>query len=149
MSFSTEQAGKGQNSMPKTIKFCQIDSCKREAETHCYHCSQDVCAHHFFDHKQSIKNEMNPLTDQINTLTVKINELKPSSINIEQPFYYLEQWRNEVQALVNDVYTLKRQEIETIVQNHEQEFNGYKMEQMRTLDTIRNAVEEFVNNGDV
>jgi hypothetical protein len=55
-------------------KRCLIESCKREAEAHCYHCLQDVCSKHFLEHRKWIQEQLPSLIDEVNIIYDRLRQ---------------------------------------------------------------------------
>ncbi|CAF0991612.1 unnamed protein product [Didymodactylos carnosus] len=73
-------------------KFCSIQSCEQKIDVHCYHCENDMCGEHFFEHQQllNFQNEpllidtLNELVDQTNRLSLSTNRMAAKVLGTEE-----------------------------------------------------------------
>jgi hypothetical protein len=135
-------------------KRCLIEACKREAETYCYHCSQDVCGKHFLEHKTSIVEQLNPLIDEVNLIYDRIqhhdqNESAPIPQCLIDAHNQLDKWREECHHHIDVVYRRARSEITMIGENFKKEESGKAAKILELLKKMRQQLEELLKEGDV
>ncbi|CAF1538209.1 unnamed protein product [Didymodactylos carnosus] len=126
---------------------CQIESCTRRAAAHCYCCKKGVCAKHFAEHDQHIKDTVHPLVDKMNILAEKLAKIEVTHLS-EQPLQDLERWKNDCYALIEDVYSRKQVEIALTIQTNAELFEEYKSKQEKKLEQIRAEVEQLIQEED-
>src|SRR5437868_526847 len=102
-------------------KRCSIEACKREGETHCYHCSQDVCSKHFLEHKKWTQEQLPPLIDEVNMIYDRLHYGDQNqTASIPQCFInaytQLDKWREDCHQHIDIVYQRVRREMEAIVE---------------------------------
>ncbi|CAF1087698.1 unnamed protein product [Didymodactylos carnosus] len=128
-------------------KQCQIQGCARSVATLCYCCQKNVCSKHFNDHIEAIKAQLHPLVDQINEVVEKIQNLKIEQL-ANKAYEDLDQWRADIHKLIDDIYSIKRKEIEQIVETNEASFVKHKSEQMDEIEKIKLDVEQLISEDD-
>ncbi|CAF0743966.1 unnamed protein product [Didymodactylos carnosus] len=126
--------------MLRIVKQCQITSCKRKVETHCYHCNQDVCGKHFNQHKQEIKDQIYPLVDEINELKDKLNHFEFFD-SMKQIYDKLEVWKYESHQFIDQLYTQKYHEIEMLVKE-------FKNEKLNKIDNLGQKIKKAIDEDD-
>ncbi|CAF0981210.1 unnamed protein product, partial [Didymodactylos carnosus] len=102
---------------------------------------------HFNDHIEAIKAQLHPLVDQINEMAEKIQNLKIEQLT-NKAYEDLDQWRADIHKLVDDIYSIKRKEIEQIVETNEASFVKHKSEQMDEIEKIKLNVEQLISEDD-
>lgn len=136
-------------------KHCSIETCKREAETYCYHCSHDVCTKHYLEHKNSIQEQLHPLVDQINLLYDRLrhDDQNKSTLSTSQSVInvrsQLDQWRDECHYRIDMIYDRVRQQIDGIVEGHNQEERQKREKNLKSLEEIREQLKELLKESDV
>ncbi|CAF2052381.1 unnamed protein product [Rotaria magnacalcarata] len=135
-------------------KRCLIETCKREAETYCYHCSQDVCTKHYLEHKKSIQEQLHPLIDEMNSIYDRLNhDDKDQSKSL--PHYFIDvysqvdQWRADCHDRIDIVYRRARSQIETIVKSHQNELTQKAISNLESLEKMRQQLRALLKDGDV
>ncbi|CAF0863114.1 unnamed protein product [Didymodactylos carnosus] len=127
------------------LNKCQMKSCSRDIEAHCYHCRRDLCSKHFSKHKQSLHNQIDPVANQINELIHQINLLILPEFT-QVPLRELEQWRKESHQLIDQLCLRKRREIKRSAQKYEKEFICYNIEQRKILEEIKQKLLQLVHD---
>ncbi|CAF1626188.1 unnamed protein product [Didymodactylos carnosus] len=128
-----------------SVKLCEIDECKRRAATLCHHCHKDVCKKHFNEHADSLNDELYPLTDQINELATKLSALSSSYIT-QQSYALLDEWRNGSCQLIEQLYQLKKHEIDVLVNDN---FIEIKNEKEKVIRSLEENIKKFIRDDDV
>ncbi|CAF3167503.1 unnamed protein product [Rotaria socialis] len=135
-------------------KRCLIETCKREAETYCYHCSQDVCTKHYLEHKKSIQEQLHPLIDEVNSIYDRLNH-GDKNRSKSFPHYFtdvysqVDQWRADCHDHIDVVYHRARSQIETIVKTHQNELTQKVISNLESLEKMRQQLRELLKDGDV
>lgn len=135
-------------------KRCLIETCKREAETYCYHCSQDVCTKHYLDHKKSIQEQLNPIVDEINLIYDRLRhtdqiETKPIPQYVTNTCNQLDKWREDFHHRIDITYYRIRDQIQNIIENHKREQTEKVMKSFESLGKMRTQMNELLKEGDV
>ncbi|CAF3561489.1 unnamed protein product [Rotaria sp. Silwood1] len=96
--------------------LCTINKCKRISRALCHCCNQDLCLLHLKEHNDMVIAQLNPLTDEINTID---NQLMTIDIkeSIGECRKKLEEWRNKYYKTIDNLFEQKYKEIEQIVIN--------------------------------
>jgi hypothetical protein len=135
-------------------KRCVIDACKSEAETYCYHCSQDVCSRHFLEHKNWIQEQLPSLVDQVNVMYDRLcyndQHQKTSAPEcLMDAHNQLDKWRADCHHHIDVVYHRARSQIESIVQRHQEEYALKAMKNVEPLEEMRQQLKELLKEGDI
>lgn len=133
---------------------CTTENCKREAETYCYHCSNDVCTKHYLEHKKSIQAELPWLTDEVNIFYDCIQRNRkshrPSAPQCSIDAYnQLEKWRQECHEHIDTVCQRIRSQIEVIVDNYKIEQSQHTTKIIESLEKLRQKVNQLKKDDDV
>jgi hypothetical protein len=91
-------------------QLCVADGCKYTSRVLCHCCNQNLCLEHLKQHDETINSQLNPLVDEINTLsahliTLNIEELTSNSRQ------KLDQWRDDCFLIINQFYEKKCEEL--------------------------------------
>ncbi|CAF0865639.1 unnamed protein product [Didymodactylos carnosus] len=123
---------------------CEIKLCTFNSSALCSHCNKNLCTRHLTEHTHVINNDHRSLVEQVNQLFNKINRLTPAHLTAK-PFQQLDEWRNNSHQLIDSFYQGQRQEIDDIIQ---QNFAKIKNELAKTVNDLKNNVEERIREGD-
>ncbi|UJR17559.1 hypothetical protein I4U23_004455 [Adineta vaga] len=116
--------------------------------TLCRHCSKNVCRRHFDEHADQIVQKLNPLADNINELNEKINSFTVKGYK-QNIFDQLTQWRDEAIKQINDLYELKKQNLDLLLDDNEEVFAQQTIDHLETVNTLKNETASFINENDV
>ncbi|CAF3102684.1 unnamed protein product [Rotaria sp. Silwood2] len=135
-------------------KRCLIETCKREAETYCYHCSNDVCTKHYLEHKKSIQEQLHPLVDEINFIYEHIhyddkNKTKSIPQYLINVYSQLDKWKTDCYHHIDIVYQRIRSQIENIAKSHQHEETQKTIYNIESLEKLRQQIKELLKEGDV
>lgn len=135
-------------------KRCLIETCKREAETHCYHCSQNVCTKHYLEHKKWTQEQLHPLVDEINFIYDRLNHgnknrTKPVPQYFVKLYSDLDKWRVDCYASIDNAYNRTRSQIESLLQTYHHEEFQKETHNVELLEKIREQIRELLKEGDV
>ena len=133
---------------------CSAENCKREAETYCYHCSNDVCTKHYLEHKKAIQAQLPWLIDEVNLIYDRIQRNnkshKPTAPQSSLDAYnQLEKWRQECHEHIDTVYQRIRSQIEVIVNNYKLERSQRTATLVESLEKLRQKVNQLKKDDDV
>ncbi|CAF1127227.1 unnamed protein product [Didymodactylos carnosus] len=92
-------------------------------------------------------DQLHPLVDQINEVAEKIHNLKIEHLT-KKAYEDLDQWRTDIHKLTDDIYSMKRKEIEQIVEINEASFVKHKNEQTSEIGTLKLDVEHLITEDD-
>ena len=131
-----------------------VEACKREAETHCYHCSQDVCSKHFLEHKNSIQEQLPSFVDEVNVIYDRLRHAGQKESTFVPPtllaaYGQLEQWRVDCHEQIDFVYNEFRLHIDDIVQNCKRQDTQKSMNLLQSLEKTREQMKEMLKDNDV
>ncbi|MCC7159916.1 MAG: hypothetical protein IT281_10325 [Ignavibacteria bacterium] len=135
-------------------KRCLIETCKREAETYCYHCCQDVCTKHYLEHKKSIQEQLHPLIDEMNFIYDRLNHGDKNQSK-SLPHYcidvysQIDKWRADCHDRIDVVYRRARSQIETMVKSHQNETTQKAISNLESLEKMRQQLRDLLRDGDV
>ncbi|CAF0997211.1 unnamed protein product [Didymodactylos carnosus] len=130
-----------------TSRMCQMEFCKRDAATLCFHCTNEVCKKHFIEHANLIMVEVHSLADQVNILADETSAKSISNIT-KLPLEDLERWKNESHKMIDEFYTEKQQDIQKIYLQIERKFTDQKIEQEQLIKTLREKIADLVEEGE-
>jgi len=133
---------------------CSIEACKREAETFCYHCLQDVCSEHLLEHKKWIQEQLPPLIDEINLVYDRLHH-DDKSRTTSVPQYLinacsqLDTWREDCRNRIDIVYQRARSQIEDVVESLKRDETQKWVRVLDSLEKMRQQFKELLKEGDV
>jgi predicted ribosome quality control (RQC) complex YloA/Tae2 family protein len=135
-------------------KRCFIEACKREAETYCYHCSQDVCSNHFLEHKKWVQEQLPSLVDEVN---VMYDRLHPNDKHEETSIpkcltdahNQLDKWCADCHYHIDIVHRRVRSQIESIVERYKDEETRKAAKNLQSLEEMRQQLTELLKEGDM
>ncbi|UJR27909.1 hypothetical protein I4U23_009170 [Adineta vaga] len=116
---------------------CSVDNCKRNSDTFCDHCQEQVCTKHFIEHVKLANVELTFLSDELNEL---VNSIRQDDLN-RNALEQIEQWREESHRRIEELYDEKRQEIKI-------QINEKFLQQMKVLRDFGAKIKELINEGD-
>jgi hypothetical protein len=131
-----------------TLKPCEIESCQRISATICHHCNKNICRHHFVQHADELMEELNPLADSFNELGEKISSFSVKEYK-QKAADKLMQWRDEAIQNINDLYELKKQKLDLLIEDNKEVFAQRTTSHSEVLDTLKNETAALVKEGDV
>jgi hypothetical protein len=147
-SFFPRMAATSSKASDIALKPCEIESCPRISATLCHHCNKNVCRRHFDEHADELLQDLNVLVDSINELGQDINSFCVKEYK-QKTFNKLIQWRDEAIQNINNLYELKKQKFELLLQDNEKVFSQRKTGHSTVLDTLKNETSALVKEGDV
>ena len=135
-------------------KRCLIETCKCEAETYCYHCSNDVCTKHYLEHKKSIQEQLHPLVDEINLIYERLHHVDKNQTTTLPPCFInicsqLDKWREDSHNRTDITYYRARNQIEEIIKNYKHEQTQKVVKNLEALEKMRQQLGEVLEQGDV
>lgn len=135
-------------------KRCLIETCKREAETYCYHCSRDVCTKHYLEHKSWTQEQLHPLVDETNLIYDRFRHGKEKATVSELPCFttarrQLEKWREECHQQIDTTYDRVRKQIQTIIDTHQLEESQRTVKNLETLEKLRQQMRDLLKEESV
>ncbi len=130
------------------LKPCEIKSCQRISATLCHHCNKNVCRRHFDDHADQLLQELNPLGDSLNELGQKINSFGVNEFK-QQALNKLTKWHDESIQKINNLFELKRQKLDLLLQDNEELFLQRTINHSEEFNTLKNQTTALVQEGDV
>ena len=95
-------------------QFCALDKCTRTSRGQCDCCNQQLCIQHLTEHNTALMNQLNPLTDEINALSDRLDLLNIENMTGESR-RKLEQWRDQCHQQIDHLFQQKCQELNTIM----------------------------------
>ncbi|CAF3337574.1 unnamed protein product [Rotaria socialis] len=131
-----------------TLKPCEIESCQRISATLCRHCRRNVCRRHFVEHADQLLQELNPLADSINEMGEKITSFCTKDYR-KKLLDKLIQWRDDAIQSINDLFELKKQKLDLLLQDNEDDFSQQTADHSEVLDTLKNETAALIKEGDV
>jgi SpoVK/Ycf46/Vps4 family AAA+-type ATPase len=134
-------------------RICSVETCKREAETYCYHCSHDVCTKHYLEHKKSIQEQLPPLIDEINLIYERLYHSDEIQTALSQclinAYSQLDKWRADCHRRIDTTYQRVHKQIEDIAEKHKHEETQKAVKNLESLEKMRQQVNELLKEGDV
>jgi hypothetical protein len=91
-------------------QLCVTDGCKYTSRVLCHCCNKDFCLEHLKQHDETINSQINPLVDEINTLSANLITLNTEEL-ISNCREKLDQWRDDCILMINQFYDKKCQEL--------------------------------------
>ena len=140
--------------LPSMAKRCLVETCKREAETYCYHCSHDVCTKHYLEHKNSIQEQVHPFVDQINLLYDRLrhddqNKIMSTAQSVINVRSQLDQWRDECHQRIDMIYDRVQHQIDGIVEGCKQDERQRRGKNLKSLEEIREQMKDLLKESDI
>jgi hypothetical protein len=133
--------------MSEVKRNCQLNDCHRAASTFCYCCNKSICTHHFTEHIDGVRRQVDPLANEINIMMEKIENLTIEQL-IEIPLVKLHQWKCDMHRLVDEIFLSKNKEIEDMVKKNEEKLIEYKIQQRENIMKIQKDVKQLLEDGD-
>ncbi len=93
---------------------CAITTCKRMSRALCYCCQQNLCLQHVNEHNAFLVSQLNPLTDEVNTLSDRLNAVNIQTM-IGDCRQKLEQWRLDCYQKIDQLFEQKCQEFNRLI----------------------------------
>jgi hypothetical protein len=137
-----------------SLKICQVEenTCKREVQAHCYHCSKSMCRMHFVQHVQLIEEktraELNSLADKFNELSSRFEQMIISPDILEKPFIELEKWRVKAHEKIDQIVEDKRREIDGKIEEYRIIFAEKNNEQLQKINASKKIMAELIQDAD-
>ena len=94
---------------------CAATKCSRTSRGLCDCCQQQLCIQHLSEHNASLMAQLNPLTDEINSLGDRLKTLNLQKI-AGNGYQKLEQWRADCYRKIDQFFEQKRQELDRLVE---------------------------------
>ncbi|CAF3276710.1 unnamed protein product [Rotaria sp. Silwood2] len=115
---------------------CVIATCKHASQTLCYGCNQHFCREHMIEHDLSLNSQLNPLSDEINTLGERLKSINLENA-IENSHKKLEQWRIDCHKTIDYFFEQKCHELDRCIRK--------KMEKKREeINRIRTKLSDLI-----
>ncbi|CAF0905197.1 unnamed protein product [Adineta ricciae] len=89
---------------------CVSDGCKYTSRVLCHCCNQNLCLEHLKQHNEANNAQLNPLADEINTLSADLISLNCDKLT-QKSREKLDQWRENCFAKINEFYEKKCEEL--------------------------------------
>ncbi|UJR34202.1 hypothetical protein I4U23_021608 [Adineta vaga] len=91
-------------------QMCVTDGCKYTSRVLCHCCNKNLCLEHLQEHNELTNAQLNPLVDEINTLSAELIMLNCDDItrNYREK---LDQWRDDCFTVINQFYDKKCEEL--------------------------------------
>ncbi|CAF2455540.1 unnamed protein product [Rotaria sp. Silwood2] len=118
-------------------QLCAIEKCTRKSRWLCDCCKQNICLQHLNEHNISLISQLNPLTDEINVLGVRLKTLNIQKI-IDNNREKLEQWRQDCYKKIDCLFEQKCQELDQLI-------NEKVDQQRQELNRIHLRITELIN----
>ncbi|CAF0818044.1 unnamed protein product [Adineta steineri] len=109
-------------------QLCVTDGCKYTSRVLCHCCNKNLCLEHLKQHNELINAQLNPLADDINTLSAQLITLNIDDITLNYR-EKLDQWRTNSFMKINELYEKKCEEIEKRC--------------LKKIDLIQNGIEQI------
>ncbi|CAF1325083.1 unnamed protein product [Didymodactylos carnosus] len=131
-----------------TAKMCEVESCKKEAATTCFHCNKNICKKHFDQHNDLIMVDVLSLADRINILSDRLDTVTVAKL-VEQSLNDLERWRELSHLFIDKHYELKKQEIQLASGKMASKFDEYKLKHQQQVQPVKQKICEMLDEGEV
>ena len=115
---------------------CAATKCSRTSRGLCDCCQQQLCIQHLSEHNALLIAQLNPLTDEINTLGDRLKSLNLQKV-VGDGYQKLEQWRADCYQKIDQFFEQKREEFDRSV---EQKIK----KQREDLNKVQSKVAEFI-----
>jgi hypothetical protein len=93
---------------------CTIQKCNRISRVLCHCCNQNICLLHLKEHYDTYISQLDPLTDEINSLGNRLIEIYMKLL-IEKSRQQLEEWRDQCYQIIDRFFARKSQKLEQII----------------------------------
>ncbi|CAF0949076.1 unnamed protein product [Rotaria sp. Silwood1] len=130
---------------------CSIEKCFRTSRGLCDCCQQHLCLQHLNEHNASLISQLNPLTDEINTLEDRLKTLNIQKI-IDNSRQKLKQWRQDCHRRIDSYFEQKCQELDQLVKERvaqrQEELNRIHLkigELINTQETTRQDIDSLTS----
>ncbi|CAF2455579.1 unnamed protein product [Rotaria sp. Silwood2] len=95
-------------------QLCAIEKCIRKSRWICDCCQQHLCLQHLNEHNAFLISQLNPLTDEINALDIRLKTVNVQN-KISNSRLKLEQWRQDCYKKIDCLFEQKCQELDKLV----------------------------------
>ena len=117
---------------------CVLDKCSRISRGQCDCCNQQLCLQHLNEHNASLINQLNPLTDEFNTLTDRLNRLNIENMTADSR-RKLEQWCDRSHQQIDRLFQQKCEELDRIM-------NEKIQKQRDEVTHLQSKIAEIIRN---
>ncbi|CAF3405103.1 unnamed protein product [Rotaria sp. Silwood1] len=118
------------------FQSCSINKCTRTSRGLCDCCQQKLCLQHLNEHNATLLAQLNPLTDQANTLGHRLKTLNIHTA-IANSRQKLEQWRQDCYRKIDCLFEQKCQELDQLV-------NETVNQKQEELNRIHSKITELI-----
>ncbi|CAM4913390.1 unnamed protein product [Rotaria socialis] len=116
---------------------CSVNKCIRRSRGLCDCCQKVLCLQHLSEHNALLVAELNPFTDEINTLRdrLKTFSIQNTTSNGRQK---LQQWREDCHKKIDCFFEKKCQELDQII-------NGKVEKHRKKLNDLHSKITDLIN----
>ena len=138
----------------KSSKVCEAEgnTCKKEAQALCYHCSENLCRAHFIQHAQVIqektRTDLHSFADKLNELSSRFNELSISDDILQKPLDEIEKWRVEAREKIDEIAENKRRKLNDVFHKYRRISLIKNDEQLVKLGSAKKVLAELIQEAD-
>ncbi|UJR19395.1 hypothetical protein I4U23_022525 [Adineta vaga] len=135
-------------------KQCWIQSCKNRAEGFCAHCSEELCHHHFMEHKEWLQEQLLPMIKHVNITCSRLQRCDMDqaifTLNcLSDARHELNQWRSDCVRHIDDVYDRALQQITVSLEKHKKDAIEQNRQNLDSLSRIRRKLEKLLSSGNI
>ncbi|CAF4916110.1 unnamed protein product, partial [Rotaria sp. Silwood1] len=116
---------------------CSIQKCVRTSRGLCDCCQQNLCLQHLNEHNSLLITQLNPLTDEINTLEDRLKTLNIQN-TISNSRRKLEEWRKDCYKKIDSIFEQKCQELDQLIEENIRQ-------QREELNRVHLKISELIN----
>ena len=135
------------DSLMTEVKRCQLNDCNRAAAALCYCCEKSICIHHFNEHSDALRTQVDSVADAVNVVVEKIQGMTMEQLT-EIPFCKLNQWKCDMHQLIDQIFSTKHKEIEELIEKNKEKFHEHREQQKGNVMKIQEEVKQLAEDGD-
>ncbi|CAF1014790.1 unnamed protein product [Adineta ricciae] len=122
-------------------QLCVTPKCQRTSRADCDCCRQPLCLQHLNEHNAKLMLQLNPLTDDLNSLNVRLKAIDVFEIT-HKGRQQLEQWRKDCHEEIDRLFQTKCHELDRLIADRkaENEAEGLR---------IRSKIDQHISNEEV
>ncbi len=130
---------------------CATTKCHRISRGLCDCCMQQLCIQHLAEHNASLISQLNPLTDEINALSDRLQALNIQNL-VGDCHQKLEEWRRDCHKKIDRIFEQKCQELDRLidekVKKEKEKIDQIRLkmtELIREEETTRQAIDSLTS----
>ncbi|UJR13278.1 hypothetical protein I4U23_000298 [Adineta vaga] len=133
------------------VKECMIERCKNQADSHCYHCSQDVCTNHANEHKTWVEKQLLPVVNRVDTMYDHCHQIEKDQTMCTLDYLsdireQVDQWKTDCYQQIDTIYDQVLSQIKNILEKHKTEIVERATNNLESIKQMRNQLGQLLKD---